>query len=153
MEIVLRHVKATRVGINLLEITICGAVPPYNAMLGGKLVAMLLTSPEVVQEYERRYRKSYSLIASSTAGRAVQRRPNSSRWALPASLASARQCITGSRSLPWRSAARPDETVQYEELGSSVGYGSIQFSPGHDQRDRGHSQIADRWAADQPHLR
>ena len=76
IEIVLRHVKATRIGINLLEITICGAVAPYNAVLGGKLVAMLLTSPEVVEEYERRYRKACSVIASSTAARAVQRRPN-----------------------------------------------------------------------------
>ncbi len=129
VEIVLRHVKATRIGINLLEITICGAVAPYNSLIGGKLVAMLLTSPEVVEEYERRYRKSYSLIASSTAGRAVQRRPNL--------VALCTTSLYGAGSAMYNRIAIPaeavggvrGEVVRYEELGKSVGYGSIQFSP------------------------
>jgi hypothetical protein len=35
----------------MADITVCGAVQPYNAVLGGKLVAMLSASPEVVQAY------------------------------------------------------------------------------------------------------
>ena len=34
---VLRRAKATRVGIALADITVCGAVPPYNSILGGKV--------------------------------------------------------------------------------------------------------------------
>ncbi|MGZ5889512.1 MAG: Druantia anti-phage system protein DruA [Hyphomicrobium sp.] len=42
-------------GIAVADITVCGAVQPYNAILGGKLVAMLAASPEIVLEYRRRY--------------------------------------------------------------------------------------------------
>ena len=73
---ILRRVKAQHIGIDMLDITICGAVPPYNALLGGKLVAMLLTGPEVVQAYNARYAKACSMIASSIAGKAVVRKPN-----------------------------------------------------------------------------
>jgi hypothetical protein len=52
---------------------VCGAVPPYNVLLGGKLVAMLAASPEVVLEYKQRYQSLPSIIASSMAGRAVVR--------------------------------------------------------------------------------
>ena len=45
IEVVLKHIKAMHVGIDMLDITVCGAIPPYNGILGGKLVAMLLTSP------------------------------------------------------------------------------------------------------------
>ena len=129
VEIILRHVQATRVGINMLEITICGAVPPYSALLGGKLVAMLLTSPEVVDEYERRYRKSYSLIASATAGRAIQRRPNLVALGTT-SLFGVNSAMYNRISIPAEAVGgRAGETVRYEELGKSVGYGSIQFSP------------------------
>jgi len=32
----------------IADLTICGAIPPYNEVLGGKLVAMLMMSPVVV---------------------------------------------------------------------------------------------------------
>ena len=129
VEIVLRHVKAARIGINLLEITICGAVAPYNAVLGGKLVAMLLTSPEVVVEYERRYKNACSVIASSTAGRAVKRRPNLVLLGTT-SLYGVGSAMYNRISIPAEEVGgRAGETVQYKELGKSVGFGSIQFSP------------------------
>src|SRR5262249_25199588 len=52
---IVKNAKADRVGIAVADITVCGAVQPYNAILGGKLVAMLATSPEIVLEYRRRY--------------------------------------------------------------------------------------------------
>jgi hypothetical protein len=70
---ILRKAKATRVGISMADITVCGAVPPYNAILGGKLVAMLAVSPEVVQMYRERYGQTESEIASSMAGRPIVR--------------------------------------------------------------------------------
>lgn len=69
----IRKAKADRVGTVIADLNICGAVPPYNDVLGGKLVAMLVTSPEVVAEYRRRYKSTPSIIASSMAGRAVVR--------------------------------------------------------------------------------
>src|SRR5262249_17500807 len=46
VEVALRHVKASQVGVNILDIIVCGAVPPYNHILGGKLVSLLMASPE-----------------------------------------------------------------------------------------------------------
>jgi hypothetical protein len=70
---VLRKAKADRVGIAMADITVCGAVAPYNALLGGKLLAMLATSPEVIQAYRQRYGKAESEIASSIAARPIVR--------------------------------------------------------------------------------
>jgi hypothetical protein len=73
---IVRRAKAERVGIAMADISVCGAVQPYNAVLGGKLVSMLITSPEVVEAYHRRYRGAMSEIASSMAGRPVVRPPH-----------------------------------------------------------------------------
>src|SRR5207249_2521505 len=70
---ILRKAKANRVGTAIADLTICGAIPPYNEVLGGKLLAMLMMSPEVVAEYRRRYASVPSVIASSMAGRPVVR--------------------------------------------------------------------------------
>jgi len=60
-----RLVKAEHVGVDMMDIIICGAVAPYNTLLGGKLVCMMLTSPEVVKFYRARYGEQPSIIASS----------------------------------------------------------------------------------------
>jgi hypothetical protein len=72
----LKLVKTARsmsVGTAIADLTVCGAIPPYNELLGGKLVAMLAASPEVVREYERRYSAVPSVIASSMTGKQVVR--------------------------------------------------------------------------------
>ncbi len=71
--LLVRKIKADRVGVAIADLTICGAVPPYNELLGGKLVAMLAASPAVVAEYAERYGSQPSIIASSMAGRPVKR--------------------------------------------------------------------------------
>ena len=47
--------KGERVGVNMMDITVCGAVAPYNLLLGGKLICLLLCSPEVINGYQHRY--------------------------------------------------------------------------------------------------
>jgi hypothetical protein len=73
---VLRRAKAEAVGTEMADLTVCGAIPPYNSLLGGKLVGMLAVSPAVVRAYHERYGASASEIASSLAGRAIRRRSN-----------------------------------------------------------------------------
>ena len=60
----MRTIKSRRIGTNMLEITTCGAVPPYNSILGGKLVALLLLSPQVANDNFRRYGKDATIIRS-----------------------------------------------------------------------------------------
>ena len=70
---IIRKAKSERVGTAMADITVCGAVAPYNVLLGGKLVSMLLSSPEVVTAYRKRYQNARSVIASSLAGRPIVR--------------------------------------------------------------------------------
>ena len=48
---------------HVLDAYVLGAVPPYSALLGGKLVAMLATSDEVRRAFERKYTAKTSLIS------------------------------------------------------------------------------------------
>ena len=47
---------------NVMDIFILGAVPPYNMLLGGKLIAMLATSNEVRRVIEERYSGKETII-------------------------------------------------------------------------------------------
>jgi hypothetical protein len=48
--------------VNMMDAYVVGAVPPYNQLLGGKLVASLLGSAEVAEAFERKYAGSKSII-------------------------------------------------------------------------------------------
>ena len=125
---VLRQVKAEHVGIDMQDIIVCGAVAPYNPLLGGKLVAMLLTSPEVIGAYARRYRNTPSVIASAMAGKAVCRKP---RLVLlgTTSLYGAGSSQYNRITIPAKTVGGTDgEAITYERLGRTIGYGSFHFS-------------------------
>lgn len=125
---ILRRVKGAHVGIDMLDITVCGAVAPYNHILGGKLVSLLLTSPEVRESYERRYAHRSSVIASSMAGRPVRRTPQlvllgtTSLYGVGSSQYNRLRLPTEEVGGP------PDEEIRYEERGVTEGYGSLHFS-------------------------
>ena len=70
---VIRRAKAASVGSVMADLSVCGAIAPYNALLGGKLVSMLSVSPSVIRAYKAKYQSSPSEIASSMAGRPIYR--------------------------------------------------------------------------------
>lgn len=124
---ILRKAKGDRVGIVMADISVCGAVPPYNALLGGKLVAMLATSPEVVQQYRKRYGSAVSEIASATAGRAVVRRPDLVFLSTTSLYGGSSQY--NRIAIPCeRLGGRPGTLVRYHETGKSDAYGTSHFS-------------------------
>jgi hypothetical protein len=65
--------KSRHIGTSLMELNVCGAVPPYNEVLGGKLVALVMLSKEVVEDYRNRYGNRPSDIASRLKGEPVIR--------------------------------------------------------------------------------
>ncbi len=71
-----RRARAEAVGTEIADLVVCGAVPPYNSLLAGKLVSMLAVSPTVIRAYKKRYGDYESEIASSMAGRPIQRESN-----------------------------------------------------------------------------
>jgi hypothetical protein len=125
---VLRKAKADRVGVAMADITVCGALPPYSALLGGKLVALLAASPAMVAAYSSRYEDQESEIASSMAGRPIVRQ---SRLVLLGTTS-----LYGAGSSQYNRIRMPSEPMggasgdrlEYLELGRSEAYGTSQFS-------------------------
>ena len=56
--------RKTKIGSNMMEIIVCGAIPPYNELLGGKLVSILACSPTVIRDCTEKYKCQVSEIAS-----------------------------------------------------------------------------------------
>jgi hypothetical protein len=50
--------------VHLMDAYVLGAVPPYNRLLGGKLVASLVRTKEVVRAFEKKYASSVGLISN-----------------------------------------------------------------------------------------
>ncbi|MCU1300711.1 MAG: hypothetical protein JWQ87_995 [Candidatus Sulfotelmatobacter sp.] len=125
---VVRFGKAERVGISMMDIMVCGAVAPYNAILGGKLACLLLGSPEVVGAYAKKYGDHVSVIASGMKGKKVKRSP---RLVLLCTTS-----LYGNGSSQYNRVKLPADVVggqtsvclRYEELGTSQGFGSFHFS-------------------------
>jgi hypothetical protein len=125
---VLRRVKSSHVGHDMLDIIVCGAVSPYRELLGGKLVALLMASPEVNRAYIDRYSASASVIASAMAGKAVMRVP---RLVLLGTTS-----LYGVGSSQYNRIRIPADffesgasgTIEFKELGVTEGYGSFHFS-------------------------
>ena len=125
---VLRKAKADRVGIAMADITVCGAVAPYNPILGGKLVSMLAASPEVVTAYRDKYVEHESEIASSMAGRPIVR-PSQLVFLGTTSLYGVGSSQYNRLRMPAeRIGGAEGERLAFLELGKSEAYGTSHFS-------------------------
>jgi hypothetical protein len=125
---ILKKAKANRIGIAVADITVCGAVQPYNAILGGKLVAMLAASPEVVLAYRHRYSDAESEIASAVAGRPLVREPNLVLLGTT-SLYGIGSSQYNRIKIPCdRLGGAQGEAIRYVELGRSEAFGTSQYS-------------------------
>jgi hypothetical protein len=128
IEKLIRKAKAIHVGINMMDIIVAGSIAPYNHLLGGKLVCMLLASPEVVKFYNEKYGNAISLIASSMSGQAVVRKPQlvllctTSLYGVGSSQYNRIKIPAGDIG------GKAGKFIEYKELGISEGYGSFHFS-------------------------
>lgn len=73
LDVAMTEFRKAGLSSEVADVSICGAVHPYNELLGGKLVALLLTSTEVREAYARRYGGQTSVIASQMAGRIINK--------------------------------------------------------------------------------
>jgi len=118
-----RRARGERVGTVIADLTVCGAIAPYNSLAGGKLVGALAVSPTVLAAYERKYSRP-SEIASSMAGRPIVRE---ARLSL---IATTSLYGTGSSQynrLFWPAdvlGGPADERLGFYELGRSRSYGT-----------------------------
>lgn len=123
-----RRIKGEKVGINIMDIVICGSIAPYNSILGGKLVCMLLTSPEVSKYYKTKYTDRQSIIASSMRGKPIKKEQDLIYLGTTS--------LYGVGSSQYNRIKIPSEEIggergafiEYKNLGLSAGYGSFHFS-------------------------
>jgi hypothetical protein len=123
----LTAIKSKHIGTSMLELNVCGAIPPYNSLLGGKLVALMMLSPQVINDYRERYGNRPSDIASRLKGEPVIR---------PAELV-----FIGTTSLYYVGSSQYNRLrlppglfnsnsaeVRWEKLGTTMGYGTLHIS-------------------------
>jgi len=128
VEKLVRKAKSRHVGINIMDIIVCGSIAPYNHLLGGKLVCMLLMSPELNQYYNEKYSEAISLIASSMCGKPVVRKPQLVMLGTT-SLYGLGSSQYNRIKIPIEEVGGlPGGKIEYKELGISEGYGSFHFS-------------------------
>jgi len=122
-----RRARGERVGTVIADLTVCGAVAPYNTLAAGKLVGAMAVSPPVLSAYRAKYSRP-SEIASAMAGRAIYRE--------------ARLSFVGTTSLYGTGSSQynrlfwpasvmggaEDERMGFFELGRSRSFGTSHFS-------------------------
>lgn len=115
--------RKTKIGSNMMEIIVCGSIPPYNELLGGKLVSILACSPQVIRDYTEKYSGQVSEIASRMKGKRVIR---DSRLAFlgTTSLYAAGSSQYNRIKVP----VADDFYLRYKEMGITEGYGTVYFS-------------------------
>jgi len=57
------HHRRAEALVNLMDAYALGAVPPYNMLLGGKLVASLIRTQEVIEAFASKYHDSIGIIS------------------------------------------------------------------------------------------
>ena len=127
LEVVLAEIRKRALASQVADVNVCGAIAPYNALLGGKLVALLLASKEVRTLYRDRYSDQISLIASQIAGRPIKRTAEllllttSSLYGVGSSQYNRLKLVADDANcLP--------TDICWQRLGSSAGYGTVHMS-------------------------
>lgn len=123
LEQMVRLIKGRLVGTAIADLSVCGAIAPYNELVGGKLVALLAVSEAARAAYRARYKSQTSVIASSIAGRRVVR-PAELVFAGTSSLYGVRPNQYDSLSMPVSDDSNESLRIRFKHLGKSEGYGS-----------------------------
>lgn len=115
--------RKRKIGSNMMDIIVCGSIPPYNELLGGKLISILSCSPTVISDYTHRYEKQISEIASRMKGQRVIRDSRlvylgtTSLYAVGSSQYNRIKVPISSNSF-----------LEFRKMGITEGYGTVFFS-------------------------
>ncbi len=97
--------------VNMMDAYIVGAVPPYNSLLGGKLIASMIRSQEIVKSFREKYAGRVGLISG------IKKDPHLCAVTVTSAL--------GKSSLYNRLKFK-DHKI-FEHIGSTEGWGHFQF--------------------------
>lgn len=127
LNLVIKQLKKRFSATSMMELTVCGAVAPYNHLLGGKLVCLLMMSPRVVNDYRERYGGTVSIIASQMAGRPITKEPHLA-FLGTTSLYTDHSSQYNRVKLPRNTVEGQTVEIAYEQLGRTEGFGSPNLS-------------------------
>lgn len=99
--------------ISMMDAYVIGALPPYNELLGGKLMAYVLASNEIRALYRKKYRGKKTIIKGRTGSHLVLLATTS---------------LYGTHSAQY-ARLKYGKTLLYQPIGSTSGYGSLHISP------------------------
>lgn len=114
--------RKRKIGSNMMDIIVCGSIPPYNELLGGKLVSILSCSPRVIRDYTLKYCDQVSEIASRMKGSKVIR---DSRLVY---LGTTSLYAVGSSQYNRIKVPFNDSFLEFRKLGVTEGFGTVFFS-------------------------
>ena len=115
--------RKCKIGSNMMDIIVCGSIPPYNELLGGKLVSILSCSPTVIRDYTHRYAGQISEIASRMKGKKVVRDSHlvylgtTSLYAVGSSQYNRIKVPVGN-----------NDFLEFRKMGVTEGFGTVYFS-------------------------
>jgi hypothetical protein len=98
--------------ISMMDAYVIGALPPYNELLGGKLVAYILASNELRALYKKKYRGKITIIKGRMGSCLVLLATTS---------------LYGMHSAQY-ARLKYGKTLLYQPIGSTSGYGSLHIS-------------------------
>jgi len=128
VERIVHLVKSERVGIHLMDIMVCGSIAPYNHILGGKLVSMMLVSPEITKFYKKKYIDYSSEIASSMAGQKVKYNCDLVFLGVT-SLYGVSSSQYNRLSIPLlKIGSKEEHILKFHKIGTTLGYSSLHLS-------------------------
>lgn len=123
----LRQVKQHASSASVMDISTCGAVPPYGPLLAGKLACLLMLTPFVRSAVRSAYGDEPSVIASQMAGRPIVKAP-SLVMLTTTSLYSERSSQYNRLRLPAGTLPGQRADLAYTEVGRSQGHGATHLS-------------------------
>lgn len=115
--------RKCKIGSNMMDIIVCGSIPPYNELLGGKLVSILACSPTVINDYTTRYISQVSEIASRMKGKKVVRDSHLVYLGTTSLYA-----VGSSQYNRIKAPLSCGSNVEYRKMGITEGYGTVYFS-------------------------
>jgi hypothetical protein len=127
VSVILKQLKKRYSATSMMEITVCGAVPPYNHLLGGKLVCLMMMSPKIIKDYQERYTDVVSIIASQMAGKPISKQPHLT-FLGTTSLYTDHSSQYNRVKLPAGTVTGQNVDVDYRCLGRTEGFGSPNLS-------------------------
>lgn len=126
INVVVEALKARRAGANMLEVTTCGAIGAYGQLLGGKLVALMMLSPEVAADYRAAYDRPS--IISSQMKNSPFIRDNALVYLGTTSLYVHGSSQYNRLRLPAGTIAPDQPELKWVPIGQTTGFGTVQFS-------------------------